>query len=352
MTAKPSRLCWSTLVLSETSKDRNFNNSTEAHGLGPWVAPHKHTTMGYEDRTYYRDDQGRGGGMFGGPGAPGGFGGRLAGATVVTWLLGLNVVIFLVDSVLTGSVRGDALSPYAWGSFSIDKGVFGLQVWRFFTYQFLHANFFHILFNMIGLFFFGPLIERWLGSRRFLAFYLLCGISGAVLYTLLAFVPGLIPGSLARPMVGASGSVYGILVACAVLFPHQRVMLLIPPIPMSMRTLALIFLGLAALSVIAGSSNAGGEAAHLGGALLGFILIKKPALIGWADRAAQVTQAFKGGDPAAREAKRVRRQKESQAAEQQQVDRILDKVRQHGMQSLTGKEKKALQRATERSNRS
>jgi len=302
--------------------------------------------MGYEDRAYYRDEDAPRGRGFGGGG--GGLGQRLAGATMVMWLIGINAGVFLIDMVVTGSTRGSALSPSVWGTFTIEQGIFGLQVWRFFTYQFLHWDFFHILFNLVGLYFFGPRMERWWGSRRFLAFYLLCGISGAVLYTALAYIPGLLPGGTQGIMKGASGAIFGILAACATLFPNQRVMLLIPPIPMSMRTMALIFLGIAALSVILGSQNAGGEAAHLGGALLGFVLVKNPGWLNWADG---LGQRLRSGDPAQREARRRHRQNAREAAEQQEVDRILDKVRQQGMQSLTAKEKKTLQRATERSNR-
>ena len=113
--------------------------------------------MGWQDRHY---QQGGGGGL----------GDRLSGASVVTWLLGINGVVFLLDSVLGGSTRGNALAPSYWGHFSVDKAITGLQIWRGITYQFLHGNFFHLFFNMLALYFFGPLMERWWGSKRFLAF--------------------------------------------------------------------------------------------------------------------------------------------------------------------------------------
>lgn len=291
--------------------------------------------MAWEDRPYYRD---RPSGGF--------FGSRLQGASMVMWLLGINAAVFILDAILRNATRGSAIAPSYWGSFNIPQAIFGFQVWRFFTYQFLHAGFFHIFFNMLVLFFFGPLMEQWWGSRRFLAYYLLCGASGAVLYSIFAFVPGLLPAT--GYLVGASGAVFGVLVGCAVAFPHQRVMLLIPPIPMSMRTLALIVLGIAALTIIVGGQNAGGEAAHLGGAGLGFVLMKFPSLLGWS------AGGFGANRPSLMDrVQRFQRDRERKrdVATEQEVDRILDKVRDQGLQSLSRREKKILQEATDRQRR-
>ncbi|WP_428389418.1 rhomboid family intramembrane serine protease [Mucisphaera sp.] len=292
--------------------------------------------MSWENRDYNR------------PG-PGGFnprpGGRLASASVVKWLLIINAVVFVWDSIMLGSRRGSALGFFPYGYFSVDEGIYGLQVWRLFTYQFLHADLFHILFNMIGLFFFGPLLEQTLGSRRFLAFYLLCGVSGAIIASLLGAIPGLIMMPPSAILIGASGSLFGILAACAVLFPNLRVMLLIPPVPLSMRTMALIFLGIAALSVLAGAQNDGGEAAHLGGALLGFFLIKNPGWLGFADGLSMSSPR----ELINRKLSQI--QADQLAKDQAEVDRILDKVRDKGIQSLTRSERKTLQRDTDRKRR-
>ena len=266
---------------------------------------------------------------------------HMGGKSMVFWLLCINGGVFLLDAVLVGSRRGSSLAPHDWGAFSVGQGVFGLQLWRMITYQFLHGGLMHLLFNMIGLYFFGPLMERWWGSRRFLAFYLLCGIGGAGLYTALSFVPGLLGVSIHSSLIGASGCIFGILIGCAVLYPNQRVMLIFPPIPMTMRTMALCFLGLGVLSLMAGSANAGGEAAHLGGAALGWFLIKNPRWLNFVDR-----NWF--GDL---QRHRQERQRHAAAKEDAQVDRILSKVREHGLASLTNREKKTLQRATDRQRR-
>ena len=306
--------------------------------------------MAWEDRDYYRDES-RGGGTFRS---------RMVGSSIVVWLLAINFVVFVLDFILSQGMRSPWwLSPMYWCSFTVDGAIYHLQIWRFLTFQFLHGGFIHLLFNMIGLFFFGPMIEQWWGSKRFLAFYLLCGVSGAVLYTMIVLLaPSIIVDvdALSRsgaapsaiPLVGASGGIFGILVACAVLYPTQRVMLLFPPIPMSMRTMALLFLGIAVLTLIFGSPNAGGQAAHLGGAVLGFFLVKNPRLLDWADR-------FSRFSPASIQAGinkgRFERQQQRQRQQQDEVDRILEKVKDKGLQSLTRKEKKVLSQATDRQRR-
>jgi len=289
--------------------------------------------MAWEDRDYYRE----------GPR----FGSRLGKGSVVTWLLVINCIVFVLDAILSSGMRIPAwLSPRWAGNFNAEQAIFGFQLWRWFTYQFLHADFFHILFNMIGLYFFGPLLEQWWGSKRFTAFYLLCGISSAVVFTLFVLLaPGVIlpPGADGRamPLVGASGAIFGILAGAATLFPRQRVMLIFPPIPMSMRTMALIFLGIAALSLLAGSPNAGGQAAHLGGALLGFILVKSPRLLDWADRfsPSAIQHNVNRG--------RFERKRKQAAAREAELDRVLAKVKEKGLHSLTRGEKKTLQQATD-----
>ncbi len=291
--------------------------------------------MNWENRGY---NSGGGGSGFGGGGFP-----RIAPYSVVMWLMVANFAFFVLQTVLGGAQRGSVLAPGVWGYFNTDKAVFGGQIWRFLTYQFLHANFMHLFFNMLGIYFFGPLLEQWWGPRRFMAFYLLCGSAGAAVAALLgAALPGLGVFPSGSILVGASGAVFGILAACAVLFPYQRVQLLFPPVPMTVRTMALVFLGIAVLSVLAGAQNAGGEAAHLGGAALGFVFASKPVLLAWADRVSPDT--FKVKVVTAKKDKAEKRIESSEA----EIDRILAKVSEQGLQSLTSKEKKTLNRETER----
>jgi membrane associated rhomboid family serine protease len=169
----------------------------------------------------------------------------------------------------------------AWGHFSAQTAIFELQIWRFISFQFLHASLAHLIFNMIGLYFFGPMVESYLGARRFMAFYLLCGIMGAVSYLLL-WAPGVLVTASWIPLVGASAGIFGILIAGARLAPDAVVMLLFPPIPMRLNTLAWVLIGIGIVSVVFGGPNAGGQAAHLGGAALGYVLIRRPQLLDFA----------------------------------------------------------------------
>ncbi len=292
--------------------------------------------MAYYERPYYQDQ----------PRSP--FGGRLTGKSVVTWLMIINIVVFLLDGVFHGSSRASALTPIQYFYFSIEKAFMELQLWRILTYQFSHADFFHILFNMIGLFFFGRMVEAHLGSLRFLVFYLLCGASGAVFMVLLQFIPGLLRVDAATALVGASGSIFGVLAAAACIAPRQTVMLIFPPIPMQMRTMVLVFMGIAVISVLAGSRNAGGEAAHIGGAILGFILIKNLWMLNWTTKLRSIRKLSPSEVMARREQAARQKDAKKERKRREDVDRVLDKVHREGLASLSKREKKILQDDTDR----
>ncbi len=225
---------------------------------------------------------------------------------------------------------------------STDHAIWGVQYWRLIGFQFLHANFQHLLFNMIGLFFFGPLVEKYLGGKRYLAFYLLCGIFGAVLYLILNLggyifedsIPGLLFNDTATPLVGASAGVFGILLAGAYLAPNVKVLVMFI-IPMRLSTMAYLLVGIALFTVLFGKNNAGGEAAHLGGAAAGWYFIRNPHhLNGFFDflgKADPTSKHFAWKD---------------KGASQGDVDRILDKIHKKGLQSLSAKEKKILHDAS------
>lgn len=228
--------------------------------------------MGFADRPYAR-----------GPSGHPTVVGAMRMWSVTTWLIAINVAVYLLNLLTRAPENFDLGWLYIWGHFSAATVIGGLQLWRFITFQFLHASFEHILFNMIALYFFGPMIEGYLGPRRYVAFYLLCGIAGACMYLVLWGL-GVLGGGAATPMVGASAGIFGILVAAARVAPNARVMLLFPPIPMRMRTFAIVMLGIALWTVVFSGPNAGGQAAHLGGAILGALLIWRPGVLGVFDR--------------------------------------------------------------------
>jgi membrane associated rhomboid family serine protease len=232
---------------------------------------------------------------------------------------------------------------YAWGHFSTALGFFKLHLWRFITFQFLHANLMHLAFNMFGLWVFGGMVEQYLGARRYAAFYLTCGIFGALMYLALNFLGNLFPGTLTvllndsiyTPLVGASAGVFGVILACAYIAPNAMVVLLIPPVPLKLKWLAYAYVGFAVVNLIAQGHNAGGDAAHLGGAMAGAFFIRNAHLL----RDFFDVLGRSKGEPVLEGAR---------VADDAEVDRILRKVAGGGLTSLTDGEKRTLRRATER----
>jgi membrane associated rhomboid family serine protease len=180
---------------------------------------------------------------------------------------------------------------------------------------------------MLGLFFLGPTLERYWGGRKFLIFYLDCGVAGGIFYPLLDAVNYLAVG----PMVGASGAILGMLVACAILFPHFIIFFLFFPVPIRVASIILTFFYIA--NLLMRGQNAGGDAAHLAGMAAGALYVFSQA---WR---AKVKLKIRSG------------QWERKMAEEQnlqvELDRILQKVHDFGIHKLTPKEKKTLERATE-----
>ena len=209
----------------------------------------------------------------------------------------------------------------------------------------------HLLFNLLPLYFFGSMVERYLGSKRYLAFYLLCGIFGALMYLVLNLggfivgsifqkdiaIPGLLFNSTHTPLVGASAGVFGILMAGAFLAPRTTVLLFFI-LPIQLRTLAYALVAIALFMVVRGGYNAGGEAGHLGGALAGFYFIRHPHhLHGFFDIVGRI-------DPTSHHYRGSSRR----ASKQIQIDRILEKINARGLHSLTNKEKRILRESSEK----
>jgi len=242
---------------------------------------------------------------------------------VVKWLLITNGVVFLVQALGADAFLTEWCSvwPESWQA--------DVQVWRLVTYQFLHdtQNWFHILFNMLGLLFLGPCLEQSWGGLRFLVFYLSCGVAGGLSYMALAAAKVLAVG----PMVGASGAILGILVACAILFPHIVVIFFIFPVPI--RLAAAILIAIAVMTILAHGANAGGEAAHLGGMAAGAAYVLSRG------RFQHLVLRMRG--------LAWERDLTHRRGLDQEVDRILQKVHESGVHSLTWREKATLRKATE-----
>lgn len=142
--------------------------------------------------------------------------------------------------------------------------------WQIITHMFMHGGFWHILFNMYTLFLFGMVVERTIGTKKFLVYYFLCGLGAAALHIGVQSLSG---ASLYVPTLGASGAVYGVLLAYAYLFPDNKLTLLFPPVTLSAKWMVLIFLAIELITGITGTAEGVAHFAHLGGALMGWLLM-------------------------------------------------------------------------------
>lgn len=185
---------------------------------------------------------------------------------IVKHLLIINVVVFLAVQLL----------PPEWGQmlafYSPATGQF--QPFQIITYMFTHADVGHIFFNMLSLYFLGPMVEMALGPKRFFGLYMISGLVGLLAHFLVYYIPFFF-GEIPDPqfaVLGASGAVFGVTIAFATLFPDRELMLLFPPIPIKAWVMALILVGIGLYQGLTGTGGNVAHFAHLGGALAGFIL--------------------------------------------------------------------------------
>ncbi len=290
-------------------------------------------------------------------------------------LLIINVVVFLFCSVV------NILFPYGNG---IDS-LFGLHFFlakdfhffQLFTYMFMHGGFLHIAMNMFMLFMFGMVIERVWGSRKFLIYYIICGLGAAFCQELAQFTEiyfevsskysnfGLMDmWSIQLPQsgvtVGASGAIYGVLLAFGLLFPDERMFIFPLPIPIKAKWIILGSVGVELLSALSTTNDGVAHLAHLGGMLFGFLLMKywqyhpysgytgfgksrgqqffDKMRSNWEQRSPNYTASpgpqYYDAQPETDWEYNARKQRE-----QEEIDKILDKIRKSGYDSLTKDEK-------------
>lgn len=251
----------------------------------------------------------------------------------------VTIFSYLIQQVYSGWITHLAYFP---GLYSV-----ATQPWRIVTYLFLHNDIWHILFNMLWLYWMGRQVELDLGPRNFSAIYFLSGMGGALLNLLFAGMVG------ANPVIGASGAVYGIMVSYAVLYPNTPIMLfLLPPLPAKYVITGLIFIDV----VLIGQKSAIARLVHVGGALTGYVLIRLykqgKSLSGWIDflmyyvnriqhqfASAKVKQPKKARNPNMRAVEDAEIIIE---VDQNELDRILDKIAKTGYEGLTKEEKRIL----------
>ncbi|MFA7116343.1 MAG: rhomboid family intramembrane serine protease [Bacteroidales bacterium] len=206
---------------------------------------------------------------------------RLNMPPVVKNLIIINIIVYLATAL-----SGDLLFKYL-SLFYVGSPFF--QPYQILTHMFMHGGFWHIFFNMYTLYIFGCVLENTWGSKKFLIYYLVCGIGAAILHELVMYIQveniqeGLVAGQYAAkmayqkimltPTVGASGAIYGLLLAYGMLFPENRLMLIFPPIALKAKWFVLIFGVIELLTGVFSTGDGIAHFAHLGGMIFGFILL-------------------------------------------------------------------------------
>jgi membrane associated rhomboid family serine protease len=264
------------------------------------------------------------------------------GFTVTPWvkrLLIANAAVFVVTLIFSSLVQFLQFEP----------GRLIPYFWTPFTYMFVHGGFFHLLFNMLILFFFGPPLEdRW-GPREFLKFYLLAGLGGAVLSIVVPY-----------PIIGASAAVLGVMVAFAMFWPESPIYIW-GIFPIKAKWLVGAYIAISVFYAVTGGQPGVAHLAHLGGALAAFGYLKSPwAPPAWGDTGSARKKGRDWGETFAGLVKRpvrtdektpvapiaARRPPASRPADD--VDQILEKISQGGLSSLTPDERKRLEEASRR----
>ena len=254
------------------------------------------------------------------------------------------------------------------------------HIYQFITYMFLHGGFTHILFNMFALWMFGSVIERVWGPKKFLFYYICCGVGAGFTQELVQYITYSMEGIAAYQYVnaggvqmttdayinlwttiGASGAVYGILLAFGMIFPNERLFIIPFPFPIKAKWLIVGYIAIELFSAMSGPGDGVAHMAHLGGMLFGFLLIrywqKHPDSSAGFGRsrgqeffdnlkrkydARQNQQHMKAEHTSAPRRETDEEYNARQRKNQEEVDAILDKIRKSGYDSLTKEEKKRL----------
>lgn len=302
---------------------------------------------------------------------PGGFGGFSFFPPVIKFLLISNVAVFLLTEIIFPGLRVGsdsladivlkyfALNPFDAINVRMTSGAverFAFYPWQIITYMFLHGGFAHIFFNMFALWMFGMELENLWGSKKFLIYYTICGVGAAAANL---FISPLF--STPGPTIGASGAIYGVLVAFGFIFPNRNIYIYFL-IPVKAKYLVILYMALEVIYLASSSQSGIAHAAHLGGAVVGFIylLITQRGSFNlfdkisrWKNQQQSYTPPMQYYQPPDRnnevntsyeEVKKddKKRREEEQQRIQARIDEILDKLGKGGYNSLTDEEKRVL----------
>lgn len=172
-------------------------------------------------------------------------------------LIIINVVVFLIQNLFP-------VTEYMLSLWPMGSEYFG--AYQLFTYMFAHGGLWHIFFNMLALASFAPILENYWGDKKFLIFYIATGIGAGIIYAGINYFMGISSG----PMLGASGAIYGILMAFGMIYPNMEITLLFPPIPIKAKYMVFV---MGFMTYAMDKSGTVAHTAHFGGALVAFFLI-------------------------------------------------------------------------------
>ena len=263
-------------------------------------------------------------------------------------LLIINVLAYLADLVLE---QGGIISLSYYGGLHFFMSPY-FHFYQLITYMFLHGSFTHLFFNMFALWMFGCVIERVWGTKKYLLYYIACGVGAGLCQELVQSFTG--SYSLT---IGASGSIYAILLAFGMTFPNERLFVFPIPIPLKAKWFIMFYVGLELFLAISQPGDGVAHMAHLGGMLFGFLLIRY-----WQQHPYQdfdlnngrqfMNRMFRNRNDAFRQSRHSRQEPRRPETDmeynarkqmkQAEIDRILDKIRMSGYDSLTKEEKQRL----------
>ena len=292
-------------------------------------------------------------------------------------LLIVNVLAYLATIILANQ----NISLESWGGLHFFLAS-DFHVWQFITYQFLHGSFTHLFFNMFALWMFGCVIENVWGAKKFLFYYIICGIGAGLCQEMVQYAQYASEGLAAYEYVnieglgrmtmgaylnqwctiGASGAVYAILLAFGMTFPNERIFIFTLPVPIKAKWFVCIYAAIELFSAYSSSGDGVAHVAHLGGMLFGFLLIlywrKHPGnqfdlnsgrqfFERWTRKSGNTTSTSYTGQSTWNANRTATREDDMdynarKRQRQEEVDQILDKIRKSGYDSLTKEEKQRL----------
>jgi membrane associated rhomboid family serine protease len=284
-------------------------------------------------------------------------------------IIAINLLVFVVVLILNVFLKLSGAGDFyalmmKYLMIPADLPVFVSRPWTLFTYMFLHEKIFHILFNMLFLYWFGLLIMEYLGSQRLANLYVLGGLSGGLLYLMMYNLSPYFQGAVSSSyMLGASAGVYAIVIGAARLVPNTTFHLLLLG-PVKIKYIAIFYVVLAFANSV--GQNAGGELAHLGGAALGYVyvvllqkgtdigkpidsawyfftgLFKKRSRVKVSYRKKTATTASTTSTYSTGSSSKSGANPTASDTTQEEIDKILDKIAERGYEALNKEEKRKL----------